>query len=173
MRSFYAKLLMICSVMAAVTVHRAYSQNMVGVVGNTELYGVLYERDLFSHLGVKFVGLYIPGLNLGEDEYIYNVSSAGVFHFTAKRDRFDPFLMFGVNYSYHHWEIEKSRRSGELKDTTVGGGAGVGVAVTARVRLGLNVWINYDYRIIQTEYVKAKGGRFLLVIPIVDRCYSL
>ncbi len=133
--------------------------------------GLEYGYRFMDSLELKAMSLYVDGFGIGENDYILNATFAAVIHIRDRGGWFDPVIMAGPNYSYHHWEHSFAGTSGTIQDVTVGGGAGLGFIICERLRIGINLWINYDYITDETLVRKEKGNRFLLFIPALNVYY--
>ncbi len=169
------KFILLVQLMITILSLNLYAENYdhsAGIIGNPEGIGAEYEYRYSDLTGIRLIGLYLPGLNLSKGEYICNLALTAVFHIYDRTSAFDPIILAGVDYSYHHWELKRKNTSGTIHDFTYGGGFGIGYIYSERVRLGLNLWINNDYEIRVTDSGKEKGDRFILFFPLIDISYS-
>ena len=155
----------------------------MGIVTGPPIVGVHGEFMFIPELGVRVIGLYIFGANfvsMNKSEYILSVNTCLSYHFMGGKSFFDPVLMVGSVYSYHHWATKLNLyynnhdrnftiREGTIQDMTFGFGAGLNFICAKYFRIGLNLWFNYDYRVyISSRMKKLKGFRFILPVPIVE-----
>jgi hypothetical protein len=170
MKYFFAILIIlniaieICSQEINNTISNRYG---AGIIFNTEASGVEADYSFYSGFGIKYVLLYVYGLNLNEDEYIiinalpvmYNFKTDGIFK---------PVVFSGPVHSHHHWTTQYHGKSGSFNDITIGAGGGLNINITDNVQAGLSVWFNYDYNVYNKNGYKHKGDRFVLILPFLD-----
>ena len=140
-----------------------------GVILNTYAAGIEYQYRPFEHFGIMAMALYVSGegLDLGEKDYMYTTGLSVVAHPKGANPVFDPVFFFGAVYSRHHWEHSTADTEGTIHDLTIGGGTGIGFIIYERIRIGLNLWVNYDYKTNEDAYTRYKADRFLLFVPAV------
>ena len=139
--------------------------------------GVQGEYTFIPHMGIRAVGLCIVGAgfnSMNRDEYILSAILTPVLHLGPELKILDPVLMLGFVYSYHHWEskLYKSNRTireGNLHDFTFGAGIGFNFKFADRFKIGINLWLNYDYAVDTTITLKKKkANRIMLPVPIIE-----
>lgn len=147
----------------------ADNRHIAGVILNNFCAGAEYQYRPFDYFGIMAMAIYVSGsgLDLGNNDYMYTTVLSAVVHPAGANPVFDPVIFFGTVYSRHHWEHSYAGTHGTIRDLTVGGGMGMGFIIHGRARLGLNLWINYDYKTVEDSHVRHKGKRFLLLVPAV------
>jgi hypothetical protein len=153
----------------------------LSVLGGITMVGLQGEYAVVPEFGIKAVGLCIVGADFNSmnmDEYIISAIVAPVIHLAPEFKVLDPVLMIGLVYSYHHWEsklshisinIDRTVREGNLHDVTFGTGMGFNFKFADRFKIGINLWLNYDYSVVTTISMrKKKGNRILLPVPLIE-----
>lgn len=155
----------------------------LGIITGTPMAGIHGEYLFIPELAMRVIALYIFGANfieMNKSEYIITANLCLSYHIMGGKSFFDPVLMVGAVYSFHHWatklNLYYSRydknfiiRQGNIQDITFGFGAGLNFICTKFFRIGLNLWFNYDYKVfISYQLKKLKGRRFILPVPIVE-----
>ncbi|HOT44521.1 MAG TPA: hypothetical protein PLM53_02895 [Spirochaetota bacterium] len=151
------------------------------IMGGITMAGVQGEYTFVPHVGIRAVGLAIFGAgfnSMNRDEYILSAIVTPVLHLGPELKILDTVLMLGLVYSYHHWESKASHpgvggsrtvREGNLHDVTFGAGIGFLFKFADRFKVGINLWLNYDYGVVSTYTMrKKKGNRIILPVPLIE-----
>ena len=157
--------------------HKAY-KGSASIMAGITMAGVQGEYTIVPHVGIRAVGLAIFGAgfnSMNRDEYILSAIVTPVLHLGPELKILDPILMLGFVYSYHHWESKtgcpggsRTIREGNLHDFTFGAGIGFLFKFADRFKMGVNLWLNYDYGVVTTYTMrKKKGSRIILPVPLV------
>ncbi|HPC41915.1 MAG TPA: hypothetical protein PLD91_13440 [Spirochaetota bacterium] len=176
----------ICVVIIVTAAPHAYAENasgqerkkgMVGAATAGIAVAVEAEYRFIRPLAIRFTGVYVYGLNsekspiVTKGENLFTAVLTPAVYIPTPVDFLDPVFFFGVSYSHYRWKSPDFRMNGIINDVTFGGGAGLGFIVAPFCRIGVNCWINYDYKI-NTEYgMKKKGHRIPLPLPFIDVCF--
>lgn len=149
-------------------------KGMVGIATNGIAVGVQGEYRFIRPLALRVMANYVYGLQkkhgpiVSKGEHLFSAIAAPAVYIPTPVDFLDPALFFGVSYSRYYWKSSYFKINGILNDVTFGGGAGLGFIVAPCCRIGVNCWINYDYKIIEVHGQKKKGHRLALVMPFLD-----
>ncbi|HNW27635.1 MAG TPA: hypothetical protein PKN50_04080 [Spirochaetota bacterium] len=156
-------------------------QCSASIMGGITMTGVQGEYTVVPHVGIRAVGLAIFGAgfnSMNRDEYILSAIATPVLHLGPELKILDMVLMLGFVYSFHHWESKTSclglggsrtLREGNLHDFTFGAGIGFLFKFADRFKVGINLWLNYDYGVVTTYTMrKKKGDRIILPVPLVE-----
>lgn len=159
----------------------SYYRGSLGILGGVTMAGIHAEYTPVPEIGVRAVGLCIFGADFNDmnrDEYILSGIITPVLHLAPESGIVDPFLMFGLVYSFHHWTTRATDaginrattiRQGNLHDVTCGLGLGILFKFAGRLTAGLNLWLNIDYGVeTTTSFRKKKGNRILLPVPLAE-----
>lgn len=147
---------------------------MAGAAFNGIAAGIQGEYRPFPLLGARVMGIWVFGTGkkggpiVDPGELLLSAIAAPVLYVPVPVDFLEPVLFFGVSHSTYRWKSTRVRARGVINDTTFGGGAGLGFIVAPFCRLGINCWINYDYKVRKTLGRKTRGPRRGLVMPFVD-----
>ncbi len=152
-------------------------KGMVGAATGGVAAAILAEYRFIRPLAIRFMGVYVYGLGtknspiVTRGEQLYSAVLTPAFYIPTPVDFLDPVLFFGVSYSHYRWESPCFPKHGIINDVTFGGGAGLGFIVAPFCRIGINCWINYDYKIDKEYGMKKKGRRIALILPYIDICF--
>jgi|GEM_PF-1053869 len=138
-----------------------------GIAFNSEMVSLEVEYNLQFGLGFRYIGIYVFGLGLNENEFIITNVLTLIYNFNIN-GTIMPVIFFGINYSFHKWYISSFETTGNIHDFTFGGGFGLCFKIKNTLIIGINLWINYDYKIKQNFNQIVKSDRFLLFIPFLD-----
>ncbi len=135
------------------------------------------EYRFIRPLAIRFMGVYVYGLGkkhgpiISKGERLISAVVTPAVYIPTPVDFLDPVLFFGLSYSHYRWYSPNVNRHGIINDVTFGGGAGLGFIVAPFCRIGVNCWINYDYKIMDDYFRKRKGYRIALPMPFIDVCF--
>lgn len=165
----------------AVQEEKSSYKGSLAVLGGVSMAGIQAEYTPDPAFGIRTVGLCIIGADFNDmnrHEYILSGILMPVLHLAPESRIFDPVLLFGMVYSFHHWEYRISNtginrgitlRQGNLHDVTCGFGFGILFKFAERLKAGLNLWLNIDYSVETTTSLrKIKGNRILLPVPMAE-----
>ncbi len=147
---------------------------MAGAAFNGIAAGLQAEYRPFPLLAARVMGVWVFGTGkkngpiVSRGEQLLSVLAAPALYIPTPVDFLEPVLFFGVAHSSYRWKSPRINARGVINDTTFGGGGGIGFIVAPFCRIGINCWINYDYKIEKEFGRKRKGGRRGLVMPFVD-----
>ncbi len=147
---------------------------MAGIATSGIAVGAQIEYRFIRQLGVRAMGVYVYGtgkkhgpiVSKGED--LFSAIATPVVYIPTPVGFIEPVLFFGLAYSHYRWGSSYFNIRGTINDVTFGGGAGIGFIVAPFCRIGVNCWINCDYRIKREYGIKKKGNRLALPMPFLD-----
>jgi len=147
---------------------------MAGIATSGIAAGVQIEYRFIRPLGIRAMGISVYGTGkkhgpiVSKGETLIAAIATPAFYIPTPVEFLEPVLFFGLSYSHYRWKSPYFKISGVLDDITFGGGGGLGFIVAPFCRIGVNCWINYDYRIIQEYGIRKKGKRIALPMPFID-----
>jgi hypothetical protein len=152
-------------------------KGMVGVATGGIAAAIEAEYRFIRPLAIRFMGVYVYGLGtknspiVTKGEHLLTAVLTPAVYIPTPVDFLDPVIFFGMSYSHYRWESPYFKINGIINDVTFGGGGGLGFIVTPFCRIGINCWINYDYKILSEYGRKRKGYRIALPMPFIDVCF--
>jgi hypothetical protein len=149
------------------------SRSSIGALLSPDALGFQTDLMISQDITLKFTGIYVYGLCVRQNEYIVTGALSPTYHLASAKSYLQPIIFAGISFSRHHWHLENSsnEKSGNINDLTLGGGGGLGYKITSNSKIGMNLWINYDYKTRRTSDTTKKGKRFFLPLFLLDYCY--
>ncbi|HOD14472.1 MAG TPA: hypothetical protein PK307_02555 [Spirochaetota bacterium] len=154
-----------------------WKKGMAGAAFNGIAAGVQVEYRFIRPLAIRAIGSYIWGTGktngplVGRGERLVSVILTPAAYIPTPVRFLEPVLFFGPSFSHFRWKSPWFKINGIINDFTFGGGGGLGFIVAPFCRIGINCWINYDYKMKQEYGVTKKGKRIALVMPFLDACF--
>jgi hypothetical protein len=154
-----------------------WKQGMAGAAYNGIAAGAQAEYRFIRPLAVRALGVCVFGTGqkhgpiVSRGEWIASAILTPVAYIPTPVSWLEPALFIGPSFSHYRWKSPYFKLDGIINDFTFGGGAGIGFIVAPFFRIGLNCWINYDYKVEREFGVRRKGKRIALVMPFLDTCF--
>lgn len=154
-----------------------WKRGMAGAVFNGIAAGVQVEYRFIRPLAIRAMGSYIWGTGekngplVARGERLVSIILTPAAYIPTPVPFLEPVLFFGPSYSHFRWKSPYFKINGIINDITFGGGGGLGFIVAPFCRIGINCWINYDYKMKEEYGITKKGKRMALVMPFLDACF--
>lgn len=154
-----------------------WKRGMAGAAFNGIAAGAQAEYRFIRPLAIRAMGVYVFGTGkkngpiVSRGEWLASAIVTAVAYIPTPVRFLEPMLFFGPSFSHYRWKSPCFRINGSIDDFTFGGGGGLGFIVAPFCRVGINCWINYDYKIDRDYGIRRKGKRIALVMPFIDACF--